>query len=163
MHACLGYERVRCGHPADLVAAYQEAKRRYLKDARVPPGWDRADLDRGFVTSGLWAYSRHPNFLAEQTVWLVLYHWSCYATDSLYNYTLVGAALLVLLFRRSTALTETITSAKYPAYADYQKQVGIFLPTSLRGYRPSSSSPKVIKMSDLAKRQQQKDDSRKQK
>jgi steroid 5-alpha reductase family enzyme len=27
------------------------------------------DVKRGFVTKGLWAYSRHPNFACEQTTW----------------------------------------------------------------------------------------------
>lgn len=30
-----------------------------------------ADRDRGFVTKGLWAFSRHPNFACEQTTWSV--------------------------------------------------------------------------------------------
>lgn len=29
------------------------------------------DVKRGFVTKGLWAYSRHPNFACEQTTWCV--------------------------------------------------------------------------------------------
>ena len=32
--------------------------------------WTPADAKRGFVTKGLWAWSRHPNFLCEQTFWV---------------------------------------------------------------------------------------------
>lgn len=32
--------------------------------------WTPADAKRGFVTRGLWAWSRHPNFLCEQSFWV---------------------------------------------------------------------------------------------
>ncbi|KAM4060338.1 hypothetical protein HRG_002086 [Hirsutella rhossiliensis] len=133
---------------------YQTAKHQYQKDAKLPRGWNQADLDRGFVTSGLWAYSRHPNFFAEQAIWFVLYHWSCYASNSLYNWTFIGSGSLILLFQGSTCLTELITAGKYPEYKDYQKQVGMFMPTSFGGYKTTPRKQKVIKASDLAKQKQ---------
>lgn len=36
--------------------------------ARIP--WTEEDAKRGFVTKGLWAWSRHPNLLCEQTFWV---------------------------------------------------------------------------------------------
>ncbi|TWU77364.1 hypothetical protein ED733_005789 [Metarhizium rileyi] len=131
---------------------YQTAKHQYNKDAKLPKAWSQADLDRGFITTGLWGYSRHPNFFAEQTIWFVLYQWSCYATNSLYSWTFVGSGSLFLLFQGSTWLTEAISAGKYPEYAEYQRQVGMFIPTSLRAYRAPSYKPKVIRTSELAKR-----------
>src|ERR1700730_17572596 len=32
--------------------------------------WTPEDAKRGFATRGLWAWSRHPNFLCEQTFWV---------------------------------------------------------------------------------------------
>jgi steroid 5-alpha reductase family enzyme len=32
--------------------------------------WTEEDAKRGFVVRGLWAWSRHPNFAAEQTFWV---------------------------------------------------------------------------------------------
>ncbi|MBE3043608.1 DUF1295 domain-containing protein, partial [Candidatus Bathyarchaeota archaeon] len=101
-------------------AAYQTAKHRYLTDAKRPRGYDQADLDRGFITSGLWAYSRHPNFAAEQLIWFVLYQWSCNSTNTVWNWASVGAGSLIMLFQGSTMLTEAITAGKYPGYQDYQ-------------------------------------------
>ncbi|KAH7162384.1 hypothetical protein B0J13DRAFT_9144 [Dactylonectria estremocensis] len=132
---------------------YQAAKHQYLKDAQLPKGFHQADLDRGFITSGLWAYSRHPNFFAEQTIWFVLYQWSCFATNNLYNWTFAGAASLILLFQGSTWLTEAITRNKYPEYSAYQKQVARFFPTTLQGYRTSVQQPKIIKTSELENHQ----------
>ncbi|KAG5977526.1 hypothetical protein E4U55_006721 [Claviceps digitariae] len=135
---------------------YQNAKHQYNRDAKVPRGWNQSDLDRGFNTSGLWAYSRHPNFLAEQTIWFVLYQWSCYATNSLYSWTFLGSGSLILLFQGSTWLTEAITAGKYPEYSTYQRRVGMFIPTSFGPYKAPSYKPKIIRTSDLAKRQKQK-------
>jgi steroid 5-alpha reductase family enzyme len=36
--------------------------------ASVP--FTAADAERGFITKGLWAWSRHPNFLCEQCFWV---------------------------------------------------------------------------------------------
>jgi len=113
-------------------------------------------MDRGFVTSGLWAYSRHPNFAAEQTIWFVLYQWSCYATKVLYSWAGVGPSFLILLFQGSTWLTELITSGKYPEYSEYQRQVSMFIPSGF-GYKgPALKAPKVIRTSELAKKQKAK-------
>ncbi|KAG9315152.1 DUF1295-domain-containing protein [Chiua virens] len=34
--------------------------------------WTKRDAQRGFVTRGLWAWSRHPNFLCEQSFWVII-------------------------------------------------------------------------------------------
>ena len=107
---------------------FHAAKAEYQKTARVPHGWHRADLDRGFLTTGLFAYSRHPNFAAEQAVWVTLYVWSCLATNTTYNWSGIGAAAYLLLFQGSTWLTELLSARKYPEYKDYQKKVGRFFP-----------------------------------
>ncbi|KAI0481095.1 DUF1295-domain-containing protein [Xylariaceae sp. FL0804] len=134
---------------------YQTAKREYQKTAKVPHdcGFSQEELDRGFVTSGLWAYCRHPNFAAEQTIWFLLYQWSCYASKVLYSWAGCGSAFLIMLFQGSTWLTELITAGKYPEYKDYQKQVGALVP-GLAPYK--TPGPKVIRTSDLAKRQKAK-------
>ncbi len=32
--------------------------------------WTKEDAQRGFVTRGLWSWTRHPNFACEQTFWV---------------------------------------------------------------------------------------------
>jgi steroid 5-alpha reductase family enzyme len=105
----------------------------------------------------MWAYSRHPNFFAEQALWFMHYQWSCFASNSLYHWAGVGSGLLMLLFQASTWLTEAITASKYPEYKEYQKQIGMFMPMSLKGYQtPPPKEPKIIRTSELAKRQESK-------
>ncbi|KAM3548808.1 hypothetical protein MY1884_009016 [Beauveria asiatica] len=141
---------------------YHQAKHSYLKTAKVPKGWFQEELDRGFLASGMWAYSRHPNFFAEQAIWFVLYQWSCFATNTLYSWAGVGSLALIALFQGSTWLTELISAGKYSEYAHYQKQVGMFMPTSFKGYTPPApKTPKVIRTSELAKHLEEKEKQKK--
>ncbi len=82
---------------------------------------------RGFLDSGLWARSRHPNYFAEQSIWVVFFGFSIVATGGL-NWTIAGSLLLIVLFRSSSELSESISAGKYPQYADYQQRVPRFLP-----------------------------------
>lgn len=87
------------------------------------------EYQQGFISSGLWGIVRHPNYAAEQAIWIVFYFFSVAATDRWINWSLVGALLLLLLFRGSSDFSERISSGKYPRYKDYQKRVGRFLPS----------------------------------
>ena len=107
---------------------FQQAKKKYQETAKPPPGYQREQLDRGFVTTGLWAYSRHPNFAAEQAIWAALYQWCCCETGTYMNWTFLGAMSYLILFQASTWFTESISMKKYPDYKIYQKKVGKFLP-----------------------------------
>jgi len=108
---------------------YHQAKHEYQKTAKVPAGWTRAQLERGFNTTGLWKYSRHPNFAAEQAIWVILYQWGCFATGTMWNWTAVGLIGYLMVFQGSTPLTERISAGKYPEYKLYQERVGKFVPT----------------------------------
>jgi steroid 5-alpha reductase family enzyme len=94
----------------------------------------RARLEAGgpamprFATTGLFAYSRHPNFVCEQGMWWAMYLFGVAASDRWLNLGLIGPVLLTLLFLGSTAFTESITAAKYPEYAEYQRRVPRLLP-----------------------------------
>ena len=81
----------------------------------------KADYGRGFLTQGLFAYSRHPNFFAEQSMWWAFYLFAVAAKggldagrDAWLQPVLVGPVLLSLLFQGSTPFTEDITVSKYP-------------------------------------------------
>lgn len=79
----------------------------------------KGDYKLGFLWhSGLFQYSRHPNFFAEQAMWWVIYLFSVAAVQeasgmndlSTYlNWTIVAPIVLTALFQGSTALTEVIT------------------------------------------------------
>ncbi len=93
-------------------------------------------LEPGFATTGLFRFSRHPNFFFEQAQWWVFYMIGAVAAVSaglgvwggLINPTIVGAVLLTVLFIGSTIFTESISASKYPAYADYQRRTSMLVP-----------------------------------
>ena len=87
-----------------------------------------APYDKGFNTFGLWRVSRHPNYLAEQAIWVSLYLFTIGAGVGIINWSMIGALLLVLLFTASTSLAEGISSDKYPEYAAYCQKVNKFFP-----------------------------------
>lgn len=109
--------------------AFHQAKAELAKQGTVRRGYDVADLARGFICDGLWGYSRHPNFLAEQLVWCLAYQWTCAVTGVLWNYAALFAFLYLALFQGSTVFTESISASKYPQYKDYQKKVAKFVPS----------------------------------
>ena len=90
--------------------AYQTEKYR-----RRAAGEDAGPYARGFIETGLWAYSRHPNYFAEVTMWWVFYLFSVAATGKWLNWTLAGAVFLAGLFLppgASLDTTEALTSRK---------------------------------------------------
>ncbi|KAL1592504.1 hypothetical protein SLS59_009737 [Nothophoma quercina] len=123
---------------------FHKAKGAYNKTAKVPGGYSytREQLDRGFNTSGLWAWSRHPNFAAEQAFWVSLYQWACLESYTFTNWTFAGAFSYLILFQSSTWLTELLSAEKYPEYKVYQERVGKFLPKLLTR---SMEAPKTEK------------------
>ncbi|KIY45437.1 DUF1295-domain-containing protein [Fistulina hepatica ATCC 64428] len=116
--------------------------------------WTEEDAQRGFITRGLWAYSRHPNFACEQSFWWVITLMPLMAPEppSLPSLAylkhvlsamstlppshivtalspcvhLAPAVALSLLFYSSTLFTESITASKYKAYSAYKQRVAMF-------------------------------------
>lgn len=83
---------------------------------------------KGFVHTGLWKYMRHPNYMAEQSVWIIIYLFSVAATGKWVNWSIAGALLLIILFQGSSDFSEKISAQKYPEYKEYQRKTGRFIP-----------------------------------
>ncbi|MBK9190555.1 MAG: DUF1295 domain-containing protein [Crocinitomicaceae bacterium] len=103
---------------------YQKEKYR-LKKAGLPL---EGIYKKGFTHTGLWVYMRHPNYAAEQLVWILIYCFSISATGFWINWTIAGSILLVLLFKGSSDFSEKISAEKYSDYKEYQKKVPRFVP-----------------------------------
>lgn len=102
---------------------YQQEKHRQMKAGNVD-----AYHSVGFTHTGLWAYMRHPNYTAEQSIWIVFYLFSIVATGLVINWSIAGALLLVVLFKGSSDFSEEISANKYPLYKKYLAEVGRFIP-----------------------------------
>ena len=116
----------------ETVADEQQWKFQGKKWAMIKSGKRLEELpapyNKGFNTFGLWNVSRHPNYFAEQAIWVSLYIFSIGAGVGIFNWSMIGALLLIVLFTASTNLVEGISGDKYPEYAEYCKKVNKFFP-----------------------------------
>lgn len=103
---------------------YQSAKHGKIKNGEVLTG----DFAKGFLDKGLWSLSRHPNYFAEQSIWVSYYLFSVASSGQWLNWSVIGCILLILLFQGSSNFSEEISSSKYPDYKKYQKKVRRFIP-----------------------------------
>ena len=107
--------------------AFQTAKWKMLRAGKSLKELP-APYDKGFNTVGLWSRSRHPNYFAEQGTWCAFYLFSVAGGIGIFNWSIIGALLLIVLFLGSSAFAEEISSAKYPEYARYCREVSKFFP-----------------------------------
>ncbi|KAI8060039.1 hypothetical protein BC940DRAFT_312837 [Gongronella butleri] len=135
---------------------FQTEKHALLK--HVPRDQLTGDYRRGFLTTGLFRYSRHANFCAEMGIWWTVYLFSLNSMWTLYrdieepmnmldprsyiNWTICGPVVLTMLFQGSTWLTETISAEKYPEYASYMASVSRIIPWKPRSPLPPSKETK---------------------
>ena len=107
---------------------FQSAKWRMIGESRkleeLPEPYHK-----GFNTTGLWKVSRHPNYFAEQAIWCCFYLFTVSGGIGIFNWSIVGALLLIVLFLGSSAFAEEISLSKYPQYAEYCKTVPKFFPS----------------------------------
>lgn len=118
---------------------------KYLKPSEL-----KGDYKHGFLWhSGLFQYSRHANFFAEQSMWWVIYLFSVSAVQEVtgttelhtfVNWTILGPFILSCLFQGSTWLTEKISTEKYPDYLVYRRSVSRFIPWFPSNTNNSSSN-----------------------
>jgi steroid 5-alpha reductase family enzyme len=92
------------------------------------------DENRGrFITSGLWRYSRHPNYFGEMLVWWGLFVLAVPFLDGAAFAVVIGPVFitLLLLFVSGIPLLERSADAKYgddPAYREYKRRTSILVP-----------------------------------
>jgi len=92
------------------------------------------EKNRGrFISSGLWRYSRHPNYFGEMLVWWGLFVYAVPFLDGAAFVVAVGPAFLtlLLLFVSGIPPLEKSAEAKYgadQAYREYKRRTSILVP-----------------------------------
>lgn len=119
----------------EVIADRQQNKFQTKKYEYLNSGMKLEELpepyNRGFNVTGLWARSRHPNYIGEQMIWVGLYLFAIAAKVThlgVFNWTITGVMLLILIFVGSSRMAEGISVSKYKEYPSYQKQVFKYLP-----------------------------------
>jgi steroid 5-alpha reductase family enzyme len=80
------------------------------------------------LETGLWAYSRHPNYFGELSFWWGMWLFAVAAAPS-YWWTVVGPIVMTLLFQyASLPLIERRMLESRPAYAERTKRVSAIVP-----------------------------------
>jgi len=87
----------------------------------------------GFITSGLWSYSRHPNYLGEIILWIGISLIALPSLNGLQYITLISPFFVYLLLTRGTGLNllEEYADKKWedlPDYQEYKKNTPILFP-----------------------------------
>lgn len=100
--------------------AFQQDKKRRIADGE--------DVAQPFMKTGLFRYSRHPNYLCELGMWWVFYLFAVAASGQWIHWTGAGFVALTALFVGSIRLSESISAQKYPSYRDYQASVPCIIP-----------------------------------
>ena len=100
--------------------AFQQDKKRRIADGE--------DVAQPFMNTGLFRYSRHPNYLCELGMWWVFYLFAVAASGQWIHWTGAGFVALTALFVGSIRLSESISAQKYPSYRDYQASVPCIIP-----------------------------------
>jgi steroid 5-alpha reductase family enzyme len=121
----------------ETIADQQQWDFHQAKRAAVAAGQEPSTR---FLQTGLWRYSRHPNFFFEQAQWWVFFCFGAIAAGSVLQWTVLGVVLLTGLFIGSTIFTESITKSKYPEYAEYQATTSPIVPLPPRRTRAARTT-----------------------
>jgi steroid 5-alpha reductase family enzyme len=102
-----------------------------VADAQLAAFQRRDDSARGVMSSGLWRYSRHPNYFGEFVLWWGV--WLMAAGGGAW-WTCFGPALLTffLLKVSGVALTEKDIAGRRPEYQAYIRRTSAFFPAPPR-------------------------------
>lgn len=81
------------------------------------------------MTTGLWKYTRHPNYFGEATMWWGIWLVAMTFMHPLMAYTLISPVIITLLLRFVSGVTMTEKRwAKKPGFAAYKKRTNAFIP-----------------------------------
>ena len=79
------------------------------------------------LDSGLWRYSRHPNYFGEFCIWWAFF---LFAVASGYWWSIVSPLLMTILLLKvsGVSLLESTISKRRPEYASYTRTTNVFFP-----------------------------------
>ena len=107
---------------AGAIALEARADKELVRFRRSQPPAD------AILASGVWSWSRHPNYFGEMSFWWGLWLFGLAAAPA-YWWTVIGPLAITLMFRfASLPLIETRMLARRPAFAEHQRRVSMVIP-----------------------------------
>jgi len=104
---------------AIALEAMADAQLHRFRASSAPPG--------EFLRTGLWAWSRHPNYLGEMGFWWGLWLFGVAAAPGLW-WTIAGPLAITLMFRFvSLPMIETRMRERRPAFAEWAERSSLVL------------------------------------
>jgi steroid 5-alpha reductase family enzyme len=111
-----------------LLVTVSEIDIETLADRQLATFISRRKNDTENISSGLWSFSRHPNYFGEVLFWWGLYIFGL-AADPAWWWAIIGPVLITSLFLFiSIPMMEKHILKKKAAYLVYTKTVLVFLP-----------------------------------
>lgn len=90
--------------------------------------FNRGKQSGEICTRGLWAWSRHPNYLGEMGFWWGLWLFALAAAPEWYWSVIGPLAITVMFLAASIPMLERRSHARRPGYAEHVKRVPALLP-----------------------------------
>jgi len=102
-----------------------------VSDAQKYAFRNKAENKALWIQSGLWKYSRHPNYFGETLLWWGIFLFALPNLKGLLLLTIVGPVFItmLLLFVSGTPLLEKSADSRHgdkPAYQEYKRRTSIF-------------------------------------
>ncbi|MHA1670929.1 MAG: DUF1295 domain-containing protein [Promethearchaeota archaeon] len=88
----------------------------------------RRESSEQFIKTGLWAYSRHPNYFGEVTFWWGLFLFSFASNPSFWGFIIGPISITILFIGISIPLMEKRNLRTKPSYDKYKEQVSALVP-----------------------------------
>ena len=109
-----------------------------MADAQKSAFKEKEENSGRFIASGLWRYSRHPNYFGEMLVWWGLFLYAVPVLHGAAFAVVIGPVFitLLLLFVSGVPPLERSADEKYgddPAYREYKRRTSILVPLPPRG------------------------------
>jgi steroid 5-alpha reductase family enzyme len=99
-----------------------------VADAQLAAFKSRSANKGSVLDTGLWRYSRHPNYFGESVIWIGVAVWAINVPGGWA--TLFGPALMIWLIVRVSGvrMLDALLAETKPGYADYMGRTSAFIP-----------------------------------
>jgi steroid 5-alpha reductase family enzyme len=105
---------------ADVQMRRFQARKKEFRRGSIPGDHE---TKQGFVSTGLFGFSRHPAQMFEILMWFSIWCFSCIVTGTVFNWYVACPLSVFFLIHVTSRLHAQISRGKYRLYSEYEKVV----------------------------------------